>query len=220
MDRLAGDPLAEQLLRMLAWYAPDGIPRTLLDRLADPPAVLGAVGRLAAYSMLTAGPGALTMHRLVQAVTRTPDPGDPHRDPSHARPETDTQDTAYLLNQAGVFLKGQGQPGRAATYLQRALADRVRLLGADHPRTLTSRNNLATAYDDAGELGRAIPLYEQTLADSVRVLSADHPQTKIVRGNLAAARQHPNSAPADVRAARRAGKPWEAERRGRAATGR
>ena len=81
LDRLAGDPLAGQVLRILAWYAPDGIPRTLLDGLADPPAVLHAVGRLAAYSMLTADAGTLAMHRLVQAVTRTPDPGDPHRDP-------------------------------------------------------------------------------------------------------------------------------------------
>ena len=60
---------------------PTAIPRTLLDGLADPPAVLRAVGRLAAYSMLTADAGTLAMHRLVQAVTRTPDPGDPHRDP-------------------------------------------------------------------------------------------------------------------------------------------
>ena len=232
VDRLAGDPLAGQVLRILAWYAPDDIPRTLLDGLADPPAVLRAVGRLAAYSMLTAGPGTLAMHRLVQAVTRTPDPGDPHRDPqqidaardqttrqladaipdpqdpagwpawrmllphidalaSHAPPGTDTQDTADLLNQAGLFLDGQGQPGRAAGYLQRALAGYVRVLGADHPATLASRNNLAVAYRAAGDLGRAIPLYEQALADSVRVLGADHPQTKIVRGNLAAARQHP-----------------------------
>jgi Tetratricopeptide repeat len=63
------------------------------------------------------------------------------------------------------------------------------VLGADHPHTLTSRNNLAYAYRAAGDLGRAVPLYEQTLAHSVRVLGADHPQTEIVRGNLAAARQ-------------------------------
>ena len=226
LDRLADDPLAGQVLRILAWYAPDAIPRTLLDGLADPPAVLRAIGRLAAYSMLTADAGTLAVHRLVQAVTRTPSPGDPHRDPqaiddardqatgqladalpdwqdpagwpgwrillphidalaSHAPPDTDTQATAYLLNQAGLFLDGQGQPGRAAGYLQRALADRLRVLGADHPDTLASRNNLAYAYQAAGDLGRAIPLYEQTLADSVRVLGADHPQTLASRNNLA-----------------------------------
>ncbi len=45
LDRLAGDPLAGQVLRILAWYAPEGIPRALLDGLADPPAVLAATGR-------------------------------------------------------------------------------------------------------------------------------------------------------------------------------
>ena len=188
--------------------------------------MLRAVGRLAAYSMLTAASGTLAMHRLVQAVTRTPDPDDPHRDPqaikaaqdqavrqlagalpdwqdpagwsgwrmllphidalaSHAPPGTDKQDTAYLLNRAGLFLNGQGQPGRAAGYFQRALVGRARVLGADHPDTLVSRNNLALAYQAAGDLGRAIPLVEQVLADSVRVLGADHPQTLSSRNSLA-----------------------------------
>jgi tetratricopeptide (TPR) repeat protein len=232
LDRLAGDPLAGPVLRILAWYAPDGIPRTLLDGLADPPAVLGAVGRLAAYSMLTAHVDSLAMHRLVQAVTRTPDPGDPHRAPqaiddardlatlqlanvlladalpgwqdpagwpayrmllphidalaSHAPPDTDTQATAYLLDKAGLFLHGQGQPGHAVGYLQRALADYVRVLGADNPQTLASRNNLAGAYQAAGDLDRAIPLLKQVLADSERVLGADNPQTLTSRNNLAA----------------------------------
>jgi hypothetical protein len=86
LDRLADDPLAGQVLRILAWYAPGAIPRALPDGLADPPAVLRAVGRLAACSMLTAAAGTLAMHRLVQAVTRTPDPGDPHRDPRQQTP--------------------------------------------------------------------------------------------------------------------------------------
>ena len=40
----------------------------------------------------------------------------------------------------------------------------MRVLGEDHPDTLTSRGNLAGAYQAAGDLGRAIPLYEQTLS--------------------------------------------------------
>ena len=60
-----------------------------------------------------------------------------------------------------------------------SLADYVNLhheaLGADHPDTLTSRNNLAYAYVSAGDLARAIPLYEATLTDSERVLGPDHP---------------------------------------------
>ena len=82
----------------------------------------------------------------------------------------------------------QGDLGRATAYHQRALAARQRVLGADHPSTLTSRNNLAYAYESAGDPGRAIPLYERTLADCERVLGADHPITRAVRGNLDAAR--------------------------------
>src|SRR5262249_34055431 len=37
-------------------------------------------------------------------------------------------------------------------------------LGADHPRTLVSMNNLATAYRDAGKLDQALPLYQQAAA--------------------------------------------------------
>ena len=63
------------------------------------------------------------------------------------------------------------------------------MLGEDHPDTLTSRSNLAGAYEAAGDLGRAIPLYEQTLADCVRVLGEDHPTSALVRDNLTSARR-------------------------------
>ena len=90
-----------------------------------------------------------------------------------------------------MFLHGQGQPGRAAEHHQRAAVGYARLLGADHPGTLTSRNNLANAYQAAGDPERAIPLFEQALADCVRVLGDDYPQTKTVHTNLAVAPQHP-----------------------------
>ncbi|MEU6669286.1 tetratricopeptide repeat protein [Streptomyces sp. NPDC046727] len=80
LDRLADTPLTAEILRILAWYAPNGIPRSLLDGLAPPPLLTRALGRLIAYSMVTDnGDGTLTVHRLVQALARTPDPDDPHR---------------------------------------------------------------------------------------------------------------------------------------------
>jgi len=69
------------------------------------------------------------------------------------------------------------------------LPDMERVLGADHPDTLTMRNNLAADYQDAGRAAEAIPLFEQTLADRERVLGADHAHTLHTRGNLAAAYQ-------------------------------
>lgn len=52
---------------------------------------------------------------------------------------------------------------------------------------LTSRNNLAGAYQAAGRVTEAIPLYEQTLFDRERVLGPDHPSTLGSRNNLAGA---------------------------------
>jgi hypothetical protein len=81
--------------------------------------------------------------------------------------------------------------GRAAEAIglhERTLAGRERVLGPDHPGTLTSRNNLAAAYQDAGRAAEAIPLHERTLADRERVLGPDHPGTLTSRNNLADAR--------------------------------
>lgn len=65
LDRITAlRPQAANLLRLLAWYAPDQIPATLLDGLADPPALNKAIGLRTAYSMIT------------------PDPADPHRPPT------------------------------------------------------------------------------------------------------------------------------------------
>src|SRR6266702_2909910 len=82
-----------------------------------------------------------------------------------------------------------GRGGEAIPLHKRTRADRERVLGADHPHTLTTRNNLAAAYQSAGRLGEAIPLYERTLADRERVLGADHPETLGSRNNLADAYQ-------------------------------
>ncbi|WP_326824620.1 tetratricopeptide repeat protein [Streptosporangium sp. NBC_01756] len=90
-----------------------------------------------------------------------------------------------LQNRAGQYLEAAGDLGRAIPLFEQILADRTRVLGADHPDTLGSRNNLASVYESAGDLGRAIPLYKQNLADSIRVLGADHPNTLSSRNNLA-----------------------------------
>ena len=71
---------------------------------------------------------------------------------------------------------------------ERTLADQERILGPDHPSTMTSRNNLAFAYRAAGRAAEAIPLFERTLADRERILGPDHPDTLASQDNLANAR--------------------------------
>ncbi|MGW1069250.1 tetratricopeptide repeat protein, partial [Streptomyces aureus] len=227
-------PLAVDILRTAAWYAPNAIPRALLAGLADDPVSYAqALSQLAAYNMITLDADTLSVHRLIQTVARTPDlaasgDADPHRtqdaittarndatkllrtalpqDPDgnvagwpvwrillpHAEavlaaigPTHDTEGTDLLLANTAIYLQGQGQIAQAITYMKRSLDASTRLHGPDHPSTLTSRNNLAGAYQAVGDFGRAIPLYEQNLADRVRVLGEEHPATLTSRNNLA-----------------------------------
>jgi hypothetical protein len=69
------------------------------------------------------------------------------------------------------------------------LADCERVLGRDHPDTLTSRSNLAHAYHTVGRMVEAQAMFERTLADSERALGPDHPLTQTARENLAAVTQ-------------------------------
>ena len=98
--------------------------------------------------------------------------------------ETVTQPRPESLNEPFVPAISIDRDSAIPLY-QQTLTDSERVLGADHPDTLTSRNNLAGAYESAGDLGRAIPLYQQTLTDRERVLGADHPNTLTSRNNLA-----------------------------------
>jgi hypothetical protein len=59
------------------------------------------------------------------------------------------------------------------------------VLGAEHPRTLISVNNLASLYNSQGRYGEAEPLYRRALAARERVLGAEHPRTLISVNNLA-----------------------------------
>ena len=89
-----------------------------------------------------------------------------------------TQAVLRLRGWALWFLNDLGDSAAQAIAVgEPLLADQERVLGPDHPDTLTSRNNLAAAYRAAGRAAEAIPLHERTLADRERVLGPDHPDT-------------------------------------------
>jgi hypothetical protein len=58
------------------------------------------------------------------------------------------------------------------------------VLGADHPNTLTTRQNIAYCTDETGHREEALRLFEELLPDRVRVLGADHPDTLVTRHNI------------------------------------
>ena len=90
------------------------------------------------------------------------------------------QALATVATEAGDF-------GGAIEILKDAAEESGRLLGADHPDTLSSRNNLAIAYRAAGRLNDAIPLFEETLTTREELLGPNHPHTLGSRNNLAIA---------------------------------
>ncbi|WP_326784836.1 tetratricopeptide repeat protein [Streptomyces sp. NBC_00151] len=92
--------------------------------------------------------------------------------------------TAAYINTANR-LHQQGHTARTIPLMEAALAQCEQVFGDTHPNTLTSRNNLASAFLTAGDLGRAIPLLEATLAQYEQVLGDTHPETLTSRHNLA-----------------------------------
>jgi tetratricopeptide (TPR) repeat protein len=52
------------------------------------------------------------------------------------------------------------------------------VLGAEHPDTATTLNNLALLFKSQGDYDGARPLYERALAIYEKVLGAEHPDTK------------------------------------------
>jgi hypothetical protein len=103
LDHLADTPTAGQVLRQPAWYAPDGTPRTLVGAggIVGEPELSEALGRLAAYNMITLTTDTVSVHRLVRAVTRTPDPTDPHRQPADIAAARDAATAALTTALAG-----------------------------------------------------------------------------------------------------------------------
>ncbi|GAA2637016.1 tetratricopeptide repeat-containing protein [Actinomadura fulvescens] len=220
LDHLADrTPLTGDLLRILAWYAPEAIPRTHLAALnralpaatstptrrrrwrlfrsrtpttpAQSPAITDAttltdaLGLLAAYNMITLDADTITVHRLVQAVARIPDPHDPHRHPTaidHAR-----EQATVLLNQAGPA--DVDDPAGWPTW--RALLPHIDAL-ADHTdpandSVITGQllDRTATFLQNQGAITRAIAYFERALTTKERLHGPDHPNTLASRNNLA-----------------------------------
>ena len=95
------------------------------------------------------------------------------------------------VGQLGAILRAQGKADEAAAlrasyYLADLEEAAERTLGAEHPHTLASVNNLALLLQDQGQLEEAAPLFRRDLEASERTLGAEHPDTLVSMYNLAA----------------------------------
>jgi hypothetical protein len=86
---------------------------------------------------------------------------------------------------SGIFLQFSGRFSEAIALFEQVLADRIEILGTQHPDTLTSRANLANSYATVGLIDDAITLQEQVLADRIEILVAYNVHTIDTRANLA-----------------------------------
>jgi tetratricopeptide (TPR) repeat protein len=191
MDRVAErEPLAAEVLRILAWYAPDKIPAGLLDDVDEPAALADAIGSLNAYSMVKvdAGSRSLAVHRLVQSLARTPDADDPHRTPDLVL-EARSYATASLL--AAVQPCQWQDPatwptGHTMLPHMDAVA-RHTPPEADTTRTARLLNHAGVFLVSQGLAARASAHLRRALAHHERTLGPDHLDTVACRHNLAGA---------------------------------
>ncbi|WP_157529718.1 tetratricopeptide repeat protein, partial [Nocardia sp. NRRL S-836] len=188
LAHLADTPATVRLLRQLAWYAPDGIPRSLLADGIVEPELSEALGRLTAYSMITLTTDTVTVHRLVQAITRTPDPTDPYRQPGDIAAARDTATTALATTVDGL---NPDSPADWRVYRQvlphaRALLDHT-TPDTDSPATGLVLNALGRYLEGQGEVGTAIAYHIRATTARERLHGPNHPGTLASRNDLAGA---------------------------------
>jgi Tetratricopeptide repeat len=226
-------PRAAGLLRLLAFYAPEAIPLRLLLQhrrgldqqlspeiapvlmplLDDPLEVAEAIAALGRYSLITTdADGAVSVQRLVQAVTADQMPGELARawqraaaavieaaipdDPK--QPDT-WPDFAKLLphvqaaltadsdsmRRVAAYLGDSGSYRAACELYQRVVEAQVQALGPEHPDTLAARGNLAYWTGQAGDAIGARNQYAALVPLIEQVRGPDHPDALNTRANLA-----------------------------------
>jgi tetratricopeptide (TPR) repeat protein len=94
-----------------------------------------------------------------------------------------SQEAALLLNEAGYYLKERGRYREAEPLYQRALEIKEQQLGAQHPHTAGSLNNLASLYHAQGNYELAEPLLRRAISILEQTLGDEHPNTQTGRRN-------------------------------------
>jgi hypothetical protein len=106
------------------------------------------------------------------------------RSTAHRLPEEDKQRLRAAGNLANAFAQ-QGNYAEAETLYRQGLAVRRRVLGPEHPGTLTTAGNLANALNNQGKHAEAEAIQREVLVVQRRVLGPEHPDTLRTAGNLA-----------------------------------
>ncbi|MFB9360705.1 tetratricopeptide repeat protein, partial [Actinoplanes nipponensis] len=178
----ATNPGAVEILRVLAWLAPDDIPRDLITALTNGDQTTAdlALGLLASYSMITLDTATVSTHRLVQTVVRlTPPASQTTTDPS--------SQAIQLLNTAAPANPG-GDPAGWPRW--RDLLPHITTLTNHLPHSTDTA--LGRLLNETGVFERSQGLYQQAELHSTQALAiteaargSEHPDVAVCLGNLA-----------------------------------
>jgi tetratricopeptide (TPR) repeat protein len=99
--------------------------------------------------------------------------------------QEDLEESLLLLQKLGLCLLSDGRWNEAEIPFMQVMEERKRVLGQEHPDTLTSMANLASTYRNQGRWKEAEELFVQVMETSLRVLVQEHPDTLASMNNLA-----------------------------------
>ena len=94
-----------------------------------------------------------------------------------------TRMSAHISNLAYIH-QAMGSHAEARSLLERALALREEVLGAEHPEVARSLNNLAVVYEAGGSYEDARALYERALSVNEHTFGPNHPEVGTTLNNL------------------------------------
>jgi tetratricopeptide (TPR) repeat protein len=96
--------------------------------------------------------------------------------------------TRILINElesVGVFITDLGRWLEGGVIQQVVLDERSRLLGEEHPDTISAMSNLAITLGDQGQLDQAARMRKEVLEKRRRILGEEHPSTISAMSNVA-----------------------------------
>ncbi|MGW2544022.1 tetratricopeptide repeat protein, partial [Kitasatospora sp. NPDC001574] len=171
-------PFAVELLRTLAWYAPEALPSEALRPFGSrsPKEVDTALKVLAGYHLITLGPQTVAVHRLLRSVLRA---GDQDR---RVRSRAERNLAAAV---ARLWPEADQEARRALLPHIRELASSVDSSSRPTPETIELYRLAAEELPEPEQRVFVIPLVAAVADGRRRLLGADHPETLAARGRLA-----------------------------------
>ncbi|KAF1967610.1 kinesin light chain [Bimuria novae-zelandiae CBS 107.79] len=104
---------------------------------------------------------------------------------SHSPREQEGAYRMTLVWKCAMALLSDGRYNESEELFEQVMETSLRVLGEEHPDTLTSMANLASTYRNQGRWKEAEELFEQVMETSSRVLGEEHPSTLTSMSNLA-----------------------------------